>query len=280
MLKSSKQFFDYITRNITVYNERERQSIAFILLEDVFGLRKSDVLADKPLNGDTETRVKELVARINKYEPVQYITGLAAFYGRKFKVGPSVLIPRPETEELVDLIIKENKGLKNLSILDVCAGSGCIGISVAKELEGSRVYALEISEEALKNCVENAALHDANVKTQYFNLAEDTVAPEKADVIVCNPPYVTEEDEDQMVPNVLDYEPHIAIFAPQTEPLFFYKKALEYGKLNLKPGGRIYFEINEKFGKEMKELMEKYGYKNVEVLRDINDTDRIAKGIL
>jgi len=215
-----------------------------------------------------------VLKRLKKEEPIQYILGETEFYGLIFKVKSDVLVPRQETEELVDLIINECKG--NESILDIGTGSGCIPVCLKSEMPNSQVSALDVSEKAIHIARENADLN--NVKVNFF--LQDILAidklPTKFDVIVSNPPYITEQEKKQMQKNVLEFEPHLALFVEDENPLIFYKKIAKIAIESLSVNGKIYFEINENFGKETAELLKDVGFSDIRIIKDINDKNRIV----
>ena len=217
--------------------------------------------------------------RVNEFEPIQYIFQTAYFYGRDFFVRPGVLIPRPETEELVHLIISENKGVKAPIIVDIGSGSGCIGVTLAAELPGSTVYSLDVSEVALEVSKKNAELHKVGISVEKYDIAEKADFPVRLDIVVSNPPYVTQQDKEKMSDNVLKYEPYLALFAPETDPLFFYKRISQFAATNLKPGGKLYFEINQLFGSEVKEILDDAGFSEVRIISDIHQNERIVAAV-
>jgi len=269
-----------IAISITVYDRSEAESIAYILMEHCWNIRRADVLLNKRAVEINDEQLAAFIARINSAEPVQYITGETWFYERKFKVNKHVLIPRFETEELVHLIIREHKYHQQLRILDACTGSGCIAISLSAELEDSEVYAADISPEALETAKTNAELNSASVTFLQDNLLEPDLQklPEALDILVSNPPYVKESEKALMHSNVLEYEPHLALFVEDENPLIFYRALSALGKKLLKPGGKIYFEINEQLGKETADVLRSFDYQEIRVLKDLNGKDRMVAG--
>jgi release factor glutamine methyltransferase len=257
-------------------DRKEAESIAFILMEHFFQAKRIDVLVDKPVSGFLMP--EDVIDRINENVPVQYVTGNAEFYGRKFMVNEHVLIPRPETEELVQLIIKENKGA--LSIWDIGTGSGCIPVSLKLEMPDAQVYASDISEGALEVAVQNANLYGADITFAKQDIFQDGDFPGAVDIIVSNPPYITASEKILMHENVLKYEPEGALFVEDANPLIFYDRIADVGLKKIKRGGRLYFEINELFGEQMQEMLLQKGYAQVEVIKDINDKSRIVKATL
>ncbi|MFN6945777.1 MAG: peptide chain release factor N(5)-glutamine methyltransferase [Cytophagaceae bacterium] len=271
---SAKTFFDSIFTQLTHTNQDERRALAFILAEHYAGLKKSDIVVNKEI--DQVIIPDQIFERLKHNEPVQYILGTAPFFGREFKVNPAVLIPRPETEELIDLIIKENIP-SGRTIWDIGTGSGCIAISLAKELPGSKVYASDISMAALETARENAAFHQADIEFIRHDILKD-LPLRNLNIIVSNPPYVTEAEKGMMHENVLNYEPPGALFVPNDEPLLFYSKIADIASQALLPGGLLYFEINENFGQKIQAVLNQKGFINTKILKDINGKDRIATG--
>jgi release factor glutamine methyltransferase len=222
-----------------------------------------------------------VVKDLKKHKPIQYILGVTEFYGLMVNVNPSVLIPRPETEELVDWIIKDNKSKRGLEVIDLCTGSGCIAIALNKNLLEAKVSALDISADALKTANSNALLNNADVDFfQYDILKCPVLAAGPFDIIVSNPPYVTGLDKQQMHPNVLDYEPHLALFVEDTKALVFYEAIAQWAKQSLKPGGILYFEINEAKGKEIMDMLDNFGFKDIALRKDLSGKERMARGVL
>jgi release factor glutamine methyltransferase len=226
------------------------------------------------------------VKDLKREKPLQYVLGKADFYGLKFIVNENVLIPRPETEELVHLVISDLKTFSDpdasLTILDIGTGSGCIPVTLKNKIPSAEVYAMDVSEGALETARKNAVLNNANVK--FFQ--DDILDPDYLrgagdyDIILSNPPYIKISEKNEMQRNVLDYEPHLALFVDNDDALLFYRKIAEYAKAKLKPGGMIYFEINAALGPETKLLIEEKGFKNVDLIKDINNKNRILRGRL
>jgi len=210
-------------------------------------------------------------------KPVQYITGKAHFYGNEFKVSPATLIPRQETEELVDLIIKDHKSRQDLNILDLGTGTGCIAISLALELNNASVSMIDVSKEALEIAQENASqigVTITSILTDVLTLSSDQMSD--LDIIVSNPPYVRDLEKVELHDNVLEHEPHTALFVADNDPLIFYRKILELAQTALKPDGVLYFEINQYLPEETKSLAERFGFK-AEVFRDLNGNWRMMR---
>jgi release factor glutamine methyltransferase len=263
-----------------VYPEPEIRVLTNIIIKTVTGGTKLHQLYD---NGYKVERreVEKIIAiteELKSGRPVQYIIGETIFYNCTFKVNNFTLIPRPETEELVDLIIRENKGYEG-NIIDFGSGSGCIAVALAANLTSAVVTGIEISDNAIRIARENAILNNVKVafkKEDIFTLDYKKIGD--AGIIVSNPPYVRNSEKQIMAKNVLDFEPPLALFVTDTDPLIYYKAILEIAEYILLPGGRLYFEINEAMGKEMKQLVKLYDYSEVEIIKDINEKERIIKG--
>ena len=262
-----------------VVEPREAQAMIRAVCEDVFNYDPVDVSLrqDSELPEFAPQRIADIISRLRRGEPLQYIVGSARFHGHKFKVSPSVLIPRPETEQLVDLIIDENPG-SDLRVLDMGTGSGCIAISLARALKFAQVDALDVSRDALAVARENAAALKVNVR--FFE--SDMLLPQPAaryDIIVSNPPYVCWSEREAMERNVKDYEPGQALFVPDNDPLLFYKAIAPYAVQSLERGGRLYLEINQRFGAEVKQLLEAAGFDEVRIVDDSYGNPRFVIGV-
>jgi release factor glutamine methyltransferase len=275
---SLKTLYRHITSSIYLYDDQEKSNIAYLILEDLFKITKTDLLLDKIIKNHNSDRLKDIINRINNAEPVQYILGHTEFYGRRFTVNKHVLIPRPETEELVDLVIKENRKQKDLTILDIGTGSGCIAVSLKKEMAQAKITALDISAEALKVADLNANDLKANINFIKADILSEAEKLEdlKFDIIISNPPYVRNAEKELMHRNVLGYEPETALFVSDKDPLLFYRTIIELSTKHLLPGGVCYFEINESFGNEMKDLLKKNNFSDIRIIQDLRAKDRIA----
>ena len=225
--------------------------------------------------------IQNAIKRLTKNEPIQYVLGETVFCNLPFIVNTSVLIPRPETEELTLWIIKENQYAGK--IMDICTGSGCIAVSLAKNIENCDVYAVEISSDALKTAKENALQNKVKVNFMQYDIFDYNFSQSvdtKFDVIVSNPPYVREMEKLLMHKRVLEYEPHIALFVNDEKPLLFYDKILQFGQTHLTNMGKLYVEINENFGKEVVLLYQKYGYCDIRLKEDIHGKNRMICGTM
>lgn len=269
-----------------IYDDQEAFAITKLFFESIFDedFLKISFKKNEPINPDFNLILDQAIPRLLQHEPAQYILGFAWFYGRKFKVNSNVLIPRRETEELVHLIIQENKNFRDLKIADICSGSGCIGISLALELK-AQIHLLDISHEALNCALQNSQLfHEIEGKISLIQAdilldSNFNLIPQNLDIIVSNPPYVRNSEKSEMKENVLQHEPHLALFVNDDNPLLFYKQIISLAGYKLKNQGRLYFEINEDFGQEIKLIMEKNGFNSVEIIKDLQGKDRMCKGV-
>lgn len=259
------------------YTAEEVSALSRIVCCDLLGQAPTDYYLGKDivLSSKKEQELEDILQRLSRFEPLQYIEGRTLFLGREFWVAPGVLIPRPETEELVELMLKEIPA--DARILDVGTGSGCIAISLAKELPDTLVTAWDVSPEALSVARANARKLQADVRfveCDVFACQVDEVG--LYDVIVSNPPYVTEAEKADMEPNVLQWEPSLALFVPDDDPLRFYRRIAVLGRDMLADGGRLYFEINRAYGREMVEMLRAMGYVGVRVEKDLSQNDRFV----
>ena len=276
---SAVLFRQYSEKLEGIYGAQEAKSIVFLLLENLFFLSRPEILSDKKILIENSIVLDSYTERLLRGEPIQYILGHTEFYGHTFEVNPSVLIPRQETEELVHLIIAEYKKKSPASILDIGTGSGCIAISLKKAFPQASVYALDVSEEALATAKRNALLNKVEINFLKKDiLLVDSGIPETT-IIVSNPPYVLHFEKKLMKNNVLQHEPHLALFADDENPLIFYKVIVEKAKKYLQSDGQLYFEINEQFGKETAELLIQSGFRDVQIVKDLNEKERMVKGV-
>ncbi|WP_162343478.1 peptide chain release factor N(5)-glutamine methyltransferase [Cyclobacterium salsum] len=257
------------------YPAEEAENLVYWLMEAYLGVKKWDLLSQKVVEG-IPPAMEQALEKLKSGLPIQYILGKAPFYGREFLVSPEVLIPRPETEELVHLILKNHSGKKQL--LDLGTGSGCIAISLALDWSEASVTALDISNGALAIAQKNASDLSATVDFVKADMLSHSLPLGKVDILVSNPPYVMEQEKAYMKPNVLEHEPHLALFVPDMDPLKYYKALIRHAGNHLVKGGYLYVEINEKFGTEVAYLMEVNGLAEVQVYRDLQGKDRIVWG--
>ena len=278
-----------------LYEEQEAGSIAALAMEHLTALQPKELLFQKEaeLTKDQESSLQQVIQRLQQHEPIQYIMNKAWFYGLELYINPDVLIPRPETEELVDWIVKDTRaaGLDvferttaeadettQLKILDVGTGSGCIALALKKAMPRAEVWGCDISDRALNIARRNGALLDIRVDFQsvdYLDVAQQKHLP-SVDILVSNPPYVPQRDKEDMRPNVLQYEPHSAMFVSNDDPLLFYRALLAFGEHRLHKAGVIYMEIHENLGASIRELFEKGGYQ-VMIRKDMQGKERMVK---
>lgn len=232
---------------------------------------------DITLTAEQQTLFDNAIERLKKQEPIQYILGYSDFCGLRFKVTPATLIPRPETSELVEWISSEANG--NEGILDIGTGSGCIAISLAHRLPQSKVTAWDISTDALAVAAENSKANGCAVEFEEVDILAFEPTGKQFDIIVSNPPYIKENEKTEMHSNVLDWEPHTALFVPDSDPLLFYRTIAKKGLALLKPGGKLYFEINRAHGKETIEMLELLGYTSIELRKDFAENDRMIRAV-
>lgn len=272
-------FTNLQTALCSIYDNREAYTISRYIFEDIFKIFNTQ--SEKQLSDTQVSELNEIQKRLLNYEPWQHIVGFADFYGSKFQVSPDVLIPRPETEELVQLILDNVKPLQ--TILDIGTGSGCIPISIKKKYEHLEVFGLDISESALDIAKQNAALNNVKINWRQANILNQkgwnrVGENQKFDIIVSNPPYVLESDKTEMHRNVLDFDPELALFVADETPLLFYDAISNFALQYLKPNGQLYFEIHQDFGQQTVALLESKGFQNVKIIKDLYQNDRIVFG--
>ena len=278
-----KHYRDYFIQELTpLYDVGEVESFFYLILEAKHQLQRVDLALQPDLVFSDEEIViwNFILEQLKKEIPIQYILGVTHFYGLEFEVNSAVLIPRPETEELVDWIVLKSK-IKNqkskLKILDIGTGSGCIAIALAKNLPNAQVFALDVSEKALATAKTNAELNQVTIQFLHQSILETEDLAQEFDVIVSNPPYVRELEKQEIKKNVLDNEPHLALFVEDNDALIFYRKIAQLAQKNLNPQGQLYFEINQYLGQEMLDLLRKMGFKNCELRKDIYGNDRMIQ---
>ena len=265
----------------SIYDSQEVDSFFYLILNNFYQMSRVD-LALKPEFEIEEMEIKKwrnIIAELQLQKPIQYILGATEFFGLPFEVNSSVLIPRPETEELVDWILKNNSDdSKQLRILDIGTGSGCIPITLAKNLIHSEVSAIDVSKEALKVAEINAQKNSVEVKFIKMDILKAEKLSETYDIIVSNPPYVRELEKQEMQKNVLDFEPHLALFVEDEDALLFYIKITQLASKSLSEGGQLYFEINQYLGQRMINLLNEYKFRDIELRKDIYGNDRMIFG--
>jgi len=274
----------FIQELLPIYDAGESESFFYLILEDKQNLKRIDLALNPDLafSNDEIELWNFILAELKKEIPIQYILGKTSFYGLEFEVNSNVLIPRPETEELIEWIIDcfVPRNDTKLKVLDIGTGSGCIAISLAKNISNAQVFAIDVSEKALVTAQKNASINEVNVTFLEKNILETEDLKQQFDLIVSNPPYVRELEKEEIKKNVLDNEPHLALFVDDNDALIFYKKIAELAQKNLSPNGQLFFEINQYLGKEMLELLKKTGFKNIELRKDIYGNDRMIRAVI
>ena len=283
-MKTIKDVFAIFKQSLVrLYGTNEIEALTLMVINGITGLSKAQIKAfpeTEIVTAEAE-KLSHILQRLQTGEPIQYILGHTEFYGLPFKVNPSVLIPRPETEELVEWILNTvgTSQLTTSNILDIGTGSGCIAISLKANLPGAKISAIDISIKALNIANQNADLNNVKVnfiEDDILNL-KSQISDLKSDIIVSNPPYVTQHDKTQMHTNVTDFEPHTALFVPEDDPLLFYNAIADYALNNLSTNGLLFFEINENLGKQTVELLNSKHFKNIELRKDMSGRDRMIR---
>lgn len=272
---------EYIrTHLIDKYTKSEIRVFTSLILQHVCNLSFSEIISCKftNLSNTEKQKISHIVERLRNNEPIQYVLGETEFYGLNFKVNSSVLIPRPETEELVEWILLETKQT-NPHLLDVGTGSGCIAITLAKHLDNSTVDAWDISDKALEVAFDNAAINNVSVKFSKVDVLKPLTINNHFDIIVSNPPYIADSEKKNMEKNVLDFEPSEALFVPNNESLIFYDRIADIAQKLLNNNGLLYFEINQAKGGEIVELLQRKGFADVELKKDISGNYRMIRAV-
>jgi release factor glutamine methyltransferase len=275
----AKNLLEAAKNSFRQYDTAERERILYLLFEDIFHFTRIDFLINKQVNWSqaNQQALDGYLSRLNSFEPVQYIIGKTFFYDSYFNVTPATLIPRPETEELVALIITENNSAAP-QIIDIGTGTGCIAISLAKKIKGARVTAVDISTEALAVAEENALKNEVSVSFLEMNfLTQHSSIQSSFDIIVSNPPYVLQSEKKEMRENVLAHEPHLALFVEDDNALIYYDALLKFASSHLHKDGTFYAEINEQKGNELIKLAHTYGFADSTIIKDLYQKDRIIK---
>jgi release factor glutamine methyltransferase len=290
MITIKDVFEDYKQLN-NVYDLNEIEALTLLTVSHITQLSKASIKAfpERELPANQSAQLTNILTELQTGKPIQYILGDTEFYGLPFKVNPDVLIPRPETEELVEWILGERlkaKGERFVgNILDIGTGSGCIAISLKKNLVEAQVSAIDISAGALKIARENAVLNEVDVNFIQADILNTALTTHNSqfttyEIIVSNPPYVTLDDKKLMHSNVTDFEPHTALFVPEDDPLLFYRAIADFALINLTPGGYLFFEINESLGEETVQLLSDKGFIDVELRQDMSGRDRMISSRL
>ncbi len=273
---------NYISKKLKDrFTESEINVLTNNLFEEKLTIDKTERFLN-PRNQVNEGALLGVIRAVNRLllnEPIDYILGYSEFFGRRFRVNSDVLIPRPETEELCNWIIDDYKGKNKLDVLDIGTGSGCIPVTLAAELPTTTVSACDISEEALGVAKQNAAENKAEVSFYQTDILSDFPPIKSLDIIVSNPPYVLNSDKQEMEAKVLDFEPHIALFVEDNDPLLFYRKISEHAMENLKPTGRLYFEVHEHYADQVAELLSLSGFSTIEIREDAQGKERMVRAL-
>ena len=273
------QFIEALSQ---IYDIGEVESFFYLILEEKRELKRIDLALNPDLTFSAEEIQiwNSILEQLQQEVPIQYLLEKTSFYGLNFEVNSAVLIPRPETEELVEWIITTQDPrpkAQDLKILDIGTGSGCIAIALAKNIPNAQVFAIDVSEKALVTAQKNANSNEVNITFMKKNILETEDLEQQFDIIVSNPPYVRELEKKEIKKNVLDNEPHLALFVEDNDALLFYRKITELAQKNLRNDGKLFFEINQYLGKEMVELLEKLNFKNIELRKDMYGNDRMIK---
>lgn len=279
-----KEYRSYFIQELTpIYDAGEAESFFYLILEESQHLKRIDLALRPDLDFSEEEIMvwNSILQQLKKEIPIQYLLGKTSFFGLNFQVNENVLIPRPETEELVEWILERQKSevkSQQIRILDIGTGSGCIAISLAKNLPNARVFAIDISEKALDTAKKNAELNTVDITFINQNILKTEDLGQQFDIIVSNPPYVRNLEKAEIKKNVLDNEPHLALFVKDNDALIFYKKIADLAQKNLSKNGQLFFEINQYLGKQMIDLLEKMNFAAIELRKDIYGNDRMIKG--
>jgi len=274
---------NYIRQSLVDYYPDSEVSVFIrLIVEHVTGSSLPLLLLDKStkITKQRTVEIEKIVNRLKTFEPIQHIIGNTEFYGSVFTVDKNVLVPRQETEELVELIIKENRSSENLRLLDIGTGSGCIAISLKKHMPKAEIEAWDISSKALEVANQNSLLNKTSILFREVDILKDYPTTPKFDIIVSNPPYILDKEKIDMDKNVLDFEPHNALFVPNDAPLLFYERIADVAKDLLHDKGFLYFEINRQMGLKTAKMLYNKNFKNIEIIKDISNNDRIVKAQL
>ena len=263
------------------YPEGEVRAFARILFEEWMHYSTVGIYmrADSEVPPFMVEKMRHAVQRLLRHEPIQHIVGVAHFHGHRFAVSKHTLIPRPETEQLVDMIVDRNQDVPDLCVLDIGTGSGCIACSLARALRFAEVHAFDISQPALDLAAENARNLGVKVAFHHVDILNAVPQPQQFHIIVSNPPYICMHEQQLMEDNVLRYEPHSALFVPDNDPLLFYRAIARYASVALKPGGKLYFEINAAYGNATAQLLAEFHFADIEVVRDFYGRDRFVSAL-
>lgn len=265
-----------------LYSAQEADAMASLVLSDLTGYSKAKLkaFADDRISQEHQLQLHQILKELATGKPVQYVLDHADFYGLDFKVTPATLIPRPETEELVQWVLETLSDVNQPTVLDIGTGSGCIPITIKHQMPDSKVFAIDISSDALTVAIDNARMNEVEVtfvEADILNMQAEEIEKQNYQVIISNPPYVTETDKLQMHKNVTEFEPHTALFVPDINPLLFYIAITDFAATHLTKGGFLFFEINESYGTETIEMMKQKGFVNAELRQDLMGRDRMIR---
>ncbi|MBC3539661.1 peptide chain release factor N(5)-glutamine methyltransferase [Rufibacter sediminis] len=283
-MRSLEETLEELARQLeTLYEAPEARAMAEWTLQHALGIGRFELLQRRreEASDALQRQVQAYLERLLRQEPLQYVLGEASFYGREFLVNPAVLIPRPETEELVQRVIKTYQHQPAVKLLDIGTGSGCIPVTLAAELPTAQVWGLDVSAEALAVAKQNAERLGKQVTWLQQDILSEVphIESQSLDAVISNPPYVLEEEKALMRQNVLGFEPHLALFVPNEDPLLFYRRIALVAQQLLKKGGRLFFEINERFAQETIDMLAQMGYQEARVLKDLRGKDRVAEAV-
>ena len=271
---------EYIKKELAgLYPDTEISSFTYLLIGAITGYSRTEIIVNKYTNFSNEQRdlLNSFIEKLKIYTPIQYVLGQCEFMGLQFEVNPSVLIPRPETEELVEWILASQNNTNSVSILDIGTGSGCIAVSLKCKLPKAFVTAYDLSYDALALARKNAEINEVTVDFRQ----QDILCPDDEkgewEIIVSNPPYIPDAEKIEIQPNVLNFEPHLALFVPDNDPLLFYRKIIEFAAMHLKAGGQLFFEIHRDRGQEVMQLLSEAGFAEIELRKDLSGNDRMLK---
>lgn len=262
-----------------LYSEDEIRNMAYLFFEHLTSRSRSELMINKytAFSEEQHQKTQKFVAELQNFVPLQYILGETEFYGLLFRVNESVLIPRPETEELIEWISMENDRKKELRMLDIGTGSGCIAVTLKHLFAKAHVDAYDVSEEALTIAAANAAANGLDVNFSKIDILQVNDTTQRWDIIVSNPPYICEKEKADMSPNVLDHEPHLALFVPDNDPLLFYRRIADFARHHLTENGKLYFEINRAYGQQTVAALNDSGFTHIELRKDMSGNERMIR---
>ena len=272
--------FQYIHNSLSgIYDDSEIRNISFLLLEKLTGFSRTQLLTNKStiFSFEQQQQLAVFVEKLKKNVPIQYVLGETEFYGLRFAVDESVLIPRPETEELVEWIKNDCKNADSLRVLDIGTGSGCIAVAQKHELPFAEITAFDISENALETARKNAEQNNLFVDFKHVDILRENRFSQKWDIIVSNPPYIPEKERMNLQKNVRENEPSLALFVPDEKPLLFYEKIAQFAQNHLTDDGKLYFEIHFTIGESVVDLLKNLNFTNIELRKDLSGNDRMIK---